>query len=47
MAALGVALAAECAAGLPAPPGKQPLSAEATANLFRPRQAREAIVMPD
>jgi hypothetical protein len=46
-AALGVALAAECAAGLPAPTVKQPLAAEATANLFRTRNAREAIVMPD
>jgi superfamily II DNA or RNA helicase len=46
-AALGVALTAECAAGLPAPAVKQPLPAEAAANLFRTRSAREAIVMPD
>ena len=46
-AALGVALAAECAAGLQGPTLKQPLSADATANLFRTRAARDAIVMPD
>ncbi|WP_414662473.1 SNF2-related protein [Horticoccus sp. 23ND18S-11] len=46
-AALGVALAAECAAGLQGPTVKQPLAAEAAANLFRTRDAREAIVMHD
>lgn len=46
-AALGIALAAECAAGLQAPTLRQPLPAEATANLFRTRGARDAIVMPD
>ncbi len=45
--ALGVALAAECAAGLVGPTLKQPLAAEATANLFRTRAARDAIVLPD
>ncbi len=46
-AALGVALAAECAAGLIGPTLKQPLAPEATANLFRTRAARDAIVLPD
>ncbi len=46
-AALGVALAAECAAGLQAPTLKQPLPPEATAYLFRTRAARDAIVLPD
>lgn len=46
-AALGIALAAECAAGLQAPTLKKPLPADATANLFRTRAARDAIVLPD
>jgi superfamily II DNA or RNA helicase len=46
-AALGVALAAECAAGLQPPSLRQALAPEATANLFRNRNAREAIVLPD
>lgn len=46
-AALGLVLAAECAAGMPAPTARQPLPPEATANLFRTRAARDAIVMPD
>lgn len=46
-AALGIALAAECAAGLAAPTLRQPLPAEATANLFRTRAVRDAIVMAD
>jgi hypothetical protein len=46
-AALGIALASECAAGMPAPTLRQPLPAEAAANLFRTRAAREAIVLPD
>ncbi len=46
-AALGIALAAECAAGLIGPTLKQPLAPEATANLFRTRAAREAFVLPD
>ncbi len=46
-AALGIALASECAAGMPPPTLRQPLPAEATANLFRTRAVREAIVLPD
>ncbi|MCX6956151.1 MAG: DEAD/DEAH box helicase [Verrucomicrobia bacterium] len=46
-AALALALAAESRAGLQPPSLRQPLSPEATANLFRTRAAREAIVLPD
>jgi len=46
-AALGAALAAECAAGLQGPTLRQPLPPEATANLFRTKAARDAIVMPE
>ena len=46
-AALALALAAESRAGLQPPSLRQPLAAEATANLFRTRAAREAFVLPD
>ncbi|MSU47607.1 MAG: hypothetical protein EXS37_00665 [Opitutus sp.] len=46
-AALGMALAAECAAGLQGPTLRMPLPAEATANLFRTRAARDAFAMHD
>ena len=45
--ALALALAAESRAGLQPPTLRQPLPAEATANLFRTRAARDAIVLPD
>ncbi len=45
--ALGIALAAECAAGMPPPGPRQPLPAEAAANLLRTRAARDAFVLPD
>ncbi|MES2691879.1 MAG: DEAD/DEAH box helicase [Verrucomicrobiota bacterium] len=46
-AALGVALAAECAAGLQAPSLRQPLPAEAASNILRTRAARDALVLAD
>ncbi len=46
-AALGLALAAEARDGAIAPALRQPLSLESTANLFRVRAVREAILMPD
>ncbi|HEY0944171.1 MAG TPA: DEAD/DEAH box helicase, partial [Opitutaceae bacterium] len=46
-AALGIALAAECRAGFEIPPGRRPLPADVTANLFRTRATRDAIVLPD
>ncbi|WP_438480603.1 DEAD/DEAH box helicase [Oleiharenicola lentus] len=45
--ALAAALAAETRAGLLAPAVRQPLAAEATANIFRTKAARDAIVLPD
>ena len=46
-AALALALAAESRAGLQPPALRQPLPPEATANVFRTRAARDAIVLPD
>ncbi len=46
-AALALALAAESRAGLVAPALRQPLPAEAAAQLFRTRAAREALALPD
>ncbi len=46
-AALGAALAAECAAGMVAPTLRSPLPAEAAANLLRTRAARDAVVLPN
>ncbi|MSU24234.1 MAG: DEAD/DEAH box helicase [Opitutus sp.] len=45
--ALALALAAESRAGLQPPTLRQPLPAEATANIFRTRAARDALVLPD
>ncbi len=45
--ALALALAAESRAGLQPPSLRQALPAEATANIFRTRAARDAIVLPD
>ena len=45
--ALGLALTAEVRAGLNPPALRAPLPADATANLFRTRAAREAFVLPD
>ena len=45
--ALALALSAESRAGLQPPALRQPLAAEATANIFRTRAAREAIVLPE
>ncbi|MBL9201284.1 MAG: DEAD/DEAH box helicase [Opitutaceae bacterium] len=46
-AALAIALAAECGPAFQAPTLRQALPADATANLFRTRAARDAIVLPD
>ncbi len=46
-AALCTALAAECRAGFDIPNARRPLPAAVTANLFRTRAARDAIVLPD
>ncbi|MBL9188065.1 MAG: DEAD/DEAH box helicase [Opitutaceae bacterium] len=46
-AALGLALAAECSPAFQAPTLRQALPMDATANLFRTRAARGAIVLPD
>jgi hypothetical protein len=46
-AALGVALAAESRIGFEPPHARRPLPAAVTANLFRTRAARDAIVLPD
>jgi hypothetical protein len=46
-ASLGLALAAEARAGTQAPAIRMALSSEATANLFRVRATRDAILMPD